>query len=65
MIFYQNKNENDKKAKKAIKSILYSELAQMTCDVTCSKTYRNGENIGDKKLSVEHTPIANLSFKSS
>ena len=34
-------------------SILYSELAPPTCDVTCSKVQRYGDSIGDKKLSVE------------
>ena len=27
-------------------------------DITCSKLSRYGENIGDKKLPVEHTPEA-------
>ena len=36
-------------------SILYSELAPLTCDVTCSKLYRCRENVVVKKLSVEQT----------
>ena len=34
--------------------ILYSELVPPTCDVTCSKPKRDGENVSDKKLSVEN-----------
>ena len=34
--------------------ILYSKLAPLNHDVTCSKLLKNGENIRDKKLSVEH-----------
>ena len=37
-------------------SILYSELAPLTRDVTCAKLSRERKNIGDKKLPVEHTP---------
>ena len=36
-------------------SILYSKLAPLTHDVTCSKLSKYGENIRDKKLSVEQT----------
>ena len=39
-------------------SILYSELASLTRDVTCSRcgdTEIQRKNIRDKKLSVEHT----------
>ena len=38
--------------------ILYSELAPLIRDVTCSKIWRDRINIVDKKLcgTVEHTP---------
>ena len=35
--------------------ILYSELATLTREVTCSQIYRHGKNITDQKLLVEHT----------
>ena len=35
--------------------MLYSELVPLTPEITWSKLNRYGENIGDKKLSVEHT----------
>ena len=38
-------------------SILYSEFAPLILGVTFSKLIENiSDNIGDKKLSVEHTP---------
>ena len=52
------KNKTKKMSKNYMKtqnSILYSELAPMTRDETCSRLQRYGENVGDKKLSVEHT----------
>ena len=43
------KNNNKKKIPKkymyTYSSILYSKLATLTCDVTCSKLQRDGENI--------------------
>ena len=50
--------KNKKNAKKAyvnIKMHFLHELAPVTRDVTCSKYQRYGENICDKKLSVERT----------
>ena len=35
--------------------ILNSKLAPLNHDVTCSKLLKYGENIRDKKLSVEHS----------
>ena len=35
----------------------YCEFAPLTRDVICSTLQRYRENIGDKKLSVEHTPL--------
>ena len=37
-------------------SVLYSELAPLTHGITCSKLWRYEENIGDKKLPLEHPP---------
>ena len=51
--------------KKTSSSIRYSELAPLTCDVTCSKFYRDRENITDQKFSVGLTPdIINQQRKS-
>ena len=50
-----------KKEKKSKNSIYKHKIAFFILnsfhwpDVTCSKLYRYGENIGDKKLFVEHT----------
>ena len=43
-------------------SILYSELAPLTRYVTSSKLHRDGKDIGDKKLSMEHVPIFSRVF---
>ena len=50
--------ENNKKCEESIcKNIKYSLLRTCPTDLwcNCSKLYRYRENIGDKKLSVEHT----------
>ena len=55
--FLDEKQQKNAKRKVYVNiSILYSELAPLTRDVTCSKLQRYGENTGDKKLSVEQTP---------
>ena len=65
-MLYQKKNENDKntiflmknqmpKSISRYKVIVYSKLTPLTHDVTCSKFWRYEEDIGDKKISVEHT----------
>ena len=47
--------------------IVYSKLTPLTRDATYSKLQRYGENVGDKKLSMEHTPtlcpLNNSEFK--
>ena len=66
LILHQKKNWErylDEDQQKSAKNCIltescsdYSELAQQNSDVTCSKLSRYEENIGDKKLSLEHTP---------
>ena len=54
--FLLKNNKNAKKVYVSIKQHFYYEHATLTRDITCSKLQRYGKNIGDKRLSVEHTP---------
>ena len=54
-LFNEKQQKNAKKVFDNIRNILYCEHATLTRDVTCSKLWRYGGNISDKKLSVEHT----------
>ena len=51
--YYENNKKNDKKEYENVK--FHSELTSLTKYVACSKHQRDGENVTDQKLSVEHT----------
>ena len=56
-----NKKSQSSKYKQRVGSILYSELAPLSSDVTRSKFQRDRENITDQNLLMEHTPKYNQS----
>ena len=55
----KNNKKMSKKYMKTQSNILYSEIFPLTRDITSSKRQGYRENIGDKKLSVEHTHLQN------